>query len=339
VKRGELSGWTLAACLCLTPAPGCSRGSGFDSDAAGDELSSAVAALRGAPGGGDLWLSELGLYADVVSKRIARGVVPLEPRYALWSDGADKRRWLRLPAGTQIDASDMDDWQFPIGTLAFKEFASDGRRVETRVIARTGGGPRDYWMGAFVWSDDDTDARFAPEGELDARGTEHDVPAAATCGVCHDGEPGRLLGFAAVQEPGVPEALVSVTPPRALLPLASDSARRALGYLHANCAHCHNPRGSARPDTDLDLRLSVGDRAANDTAAVRTAVAQPLQRSGLLRERFRIAPGAPERSGLWQRMSQRGSASQMPPLATERVDLEGRDLVRAWIESLPQSRQ
>ena len=26
--------------------------------------------------------------------------------------------------------------------------------------------------------------------------------------------------------------------------------------MHANCAHCHNPKGTARPDTDMNLRLS-----------------------------------------------------------------------------------
>ena len=31
------------------------------------------------------------------------------PQYPLWSDGAQKRRTIRLPPGTSIDASDPDD--------------------------------------------------------------------------------------------------------------------------------------------------------------------------------------------------------------------------------------
>ncbi len=325
---------SLAAALWLVGSAACARDSGLAGGGAREQLPFDLGALQAAAAGAELWLSQLGLYTDAAAGSVAPDALELEPRFALWSDGAVKRRWLRLPARTRIDTSDMDNWQFPTGTLAFKEFVRDGRRVETRLIARTGGGPRDYWMGAFVWNDDESDARFAPAGQRDALGTEHDVPSAATCGVCHDGEPGRLLGFAAVQRPAVPDALVSAPPPSALLPLASEPERQALGYLHANCAHCHNPGGSARPDTEMDLRLSIGDRRAPDTAAVRTAVAQPLRRASSELVRWRVAPGAPEQSGLWQRMRQRGGQAQMPPLATERVDLEGLETVSVWIESL-----
>ena len=40
----------------------------------------------------------------------------ISPRYPLWSDGAEKQRYLSLPPGTQIDTSNMDDWKFPVGT-------------------------------------------------------------------------------------------------------------------------------------------------------------------------------------------------------------------------------
>jgi hypothetical protein len=63
----------------------------------------------------------------------------------------------------------------------------------------------------------------------------------------------------------------------------------------------------------MDLRLSISDREAPDTAAVRTAVAQPLRRRASPLMRSRILPGAPGRSGLWQRMRERGTPAQMPP--------------------------
>src|SRR5688500_4722934 len=53
------------------------------------------------------------------------------PQYPLWSDGAAKRRWIRLPAGTSVDAAGAD-WVFPVGTRLWKEFSVAGRRVETR---------------------------------------------------------------------------------------------------------------------------------------------------------------------------------------------------------------
>jgi hypothetical protein len=289
-----------------------------------------LALLEGA-GDAELRLSETGLYADIAARRIAPDLIEFEPAHALWSDGLDKRRWLRLPASTRIDDSDMDHWQFPPGAMLFKEFSAAGRLIETRVIVRTGDGPRDYWMGAFVWDDDEADARFVAGGQVDARGTHHDVPPARQCGACHNGEPGRILGFSAVQQPDVAPELLDRMAPHAAL--AGDAvAGAALGHLHANCGHCHNPNGSARPDTDMDLRLSVGDRRVEDTGAYRTAVGRPLRSTG--ESGLRIAPGAPDRSGVVLRMNQRGTPAQMPPLGSEAIDAAGVDLVRAWIDSL-----
>ena len=42
-------------------------------------------------------LSETGLYTDIASDRVADGVLAYQPAFALWSDGADKRRWISLP--------------------------------------------------------------------------------------------------------------------------------------------------------------------------------------------------------------------------------------------------
>ena len=80
----------------------------------------------------------------------------------------------------------------------------------------------------------------------------------------------------------------------------------------------------------MDLRLSVADRRVEDTGAFRTAVGQPLRTS----HGVRIAPGAPDRSGVAVRMSQRGTGAPMPPIASEAIDRDGLAIVRAWIESL-----
>ena len=68
------------------------------------------------------YLSQTGLYADIATKALASDLIDLTPRYPLWSDGAVKRRWLRLPPGTTIDTSDMDHWTLPVGAQLFKEF-------------------------------------------------------------------------------------------------------------------------------------------------------------------------------------------------------------------------
>ena len=62
------------------------------------------------PGGatGRTKLSETGLFADIATKTIACDVLPFEPEFKLWSDAAEKKRWVRLPPGTSIDTTDPD---------------------------------------------------------------------------------------------------------------------------------------------------------------------------------------------------------------------------------------
>ena len=54
---------------------------------------------------------------------LAEGVRPFHPRYPLWSDDADKERFIYLPPGTQIDTTLPDRWEFPMGTRLYKPFS------------------------------------------------------------------------------------------------------------------------------------------------------------------------------------------------------------------------
>jgi len=290
-------------------------------------------------------LSEVGLFDG---DRIAPDLLAYTPNYPLWSDGLAKRRWLRLPAGATadstidtIDTTDPDRWQLPMGAILFKEFADADRPLETRVIARTGPGSFDYWMGAFRWRPDGSDADFVRAGEVDVLGTDHDVPSAERCWSCHVGTPGRVLGLTTLQLTATALAELSPhfsaplpTPPP--LP-GSPEAQAALGYLHANCAHCHSPTGVARPDSDIDLSLSVADLTVADTGTWQTAVAVATRSWIRPDYPLRIAPGDPEHSAVIVRMHVRGDADQMPPLATEHIDEQGLAILSTWIASLPAS--
>jgi hypothetical protein len=277
-------------------------------------------------------LSQTGLYSDFARRTLAPDLIAFEPTDELWSDGADKRRWLRLPAGTRIDTSDPDHWIFPVGSMLWKEFSRDGVPLETRLIMRVGPGREDYFMGAFRWRDDDGDARFVPEGENDVRGSDHDVPKAKQCLTCHNGEVGRVLGMSAVQLPDAPpEILTQPAVGRFRVP-GDRVAAEALGYLHANCGHCHNSNGTAWPQTGLDLRLSVSDATLEDTSTHRTAVDVAMDDKKL--RRVRIVARDADASGVFHRMSLRGPAIQMPPSGTEHVDERGLAAVEAFIDSL-----
>jgi hypothetical protein len=225
-------------------------------------------------------------------------------------------------------------------------------RLETRLIERYGPEPDDYWMGAFVWSADQSDAVLAEQGQDNVLGTEHDAPAQDRCTACHNGEPGRVLGVSALQLGAAlvsssggdlaslaAEGLLSTAPPAPLpAPPGGAVAAAAFGYLHANCGHCHNPSGSAWPDTQMLLRFGIEDTQAESSGVFQSIVGQRMQyfrdTGGLIT--LRVDPGHPESSGLIARMSTRGPREQMPPLATETTDPTGIELVTRWIETLPE---
>jgi hypothetical protein len=279
-------------------------------------------------------LAETGIYKDFASKQLAANLHEFAPQNALWSDAAVKTRWIRLPAGAEIDNSDNDRWLFPVGTTWFKEFAKDGKRLETRVVWRvadTGDREQDTLFGAYVWNDDESAAILAPRGEMNVRGTQHDVPSADDCWKCHVGEPGRALGYSALQLGDVTDVPLA-HPPAAGTTYEAPNA--ALGYLHANCGHCHNPYGSAWVSSTMELRLGADDRDAATTPAVRTTVGVTLQQWVGHGYTQRVVAGDPDTSAVLYRMTQRTTGTQMPPMATELVDDAGVTLIRNWISAL-----
>ena len=310
-------------------------------------------------------LGDTGLYADRTLTRMAPGLLDYTPQYPLWSDGASKRRWIRLPPGTSIDARDADAWVFPVGTRVWKEF-SRGRRRETRLIVRTRSG---WAYGTYRWTEDGTDALLVPrEGAVDpdpgGPGGRYVFPSQQDCRNCHEGRPTPVLGFSALQlspdrdpdavhaeQPGAGSVDLGVLVERGLIRgLPSDwrthppriqastpEERTALGYLHGNCGQCHNARGSL---ASLGIVLWI-DPARSDGS---TRVITSLLRVSRFRvfgtaPAERVSPGAPELSTLLTRMRSRDAATQMPPVATLVVDREAASLIERWIAQLrPSSR-
>ncbi|MEO8185318.1 MAG: hypothetical protein ABI895_41450, partial [Deltaproteobacteria bacterium] len=111
----------------------------------------------------------------------------------------------------------------------------------------------------------------------------------------------------------------------------------ALGYLHANCGTCHNPRSVEFRSVDLELWLPAAAlESVEATPAYRTAAGVRRQRlgAGSVLPDLRIAAGEPEQSALYQRMATRDPNVQMPPLGTTLVDVKGLEVVGEWIRGL-----
>lgn len=301
-------------------------------------------------------LALTGLYSDPHARVVAPGIFPFSPQYPLWSDGATKRRWIWLPPGGKIDASNPEVWQFPVGTKFWKEFAL-GVPVETRYMERLANGS---WLFAtYRWNSVGTVATLAPArgvrraAEIEP-GTSYDLPSRTDCRSCHFGHPSTVLGFSALQlssdrdplalhasEPeagsvdlrrlvrrglvvGLPPEVVS-RPPR--VRADSPEGRAALGYLHANCSHCHNGRGSL---ASLGLSFEVTAHGVPDAIATAVGRAATFRPQGAEVATV-VAAGDPAHSLLVGRLSSRDPLLQMPPLGTRSVDDRAVALVSEWV--------
>jgi cytochrome c553 len=285
----------------------------------------------------------------------------------LWSDGATKRRWVRLPEGSMINVADLASWELPVGTKFWKEFSFNGRKVETRFLWQTTKG---HWVFAsYSWNEAQTNAELASESGIAniaeiENGKRHSIPSVSECRSCHDSSRTETLGFNALQlsddrdpnalhaEPLSGEMLTLktlveenlITPSRPELvtnPPKIDSSspltRTALGYLSTNCGSCHN-RGGSIASLGLDLRQNLpgtgnrepGTKAAPECSAVGERGHWVVPEAP---EESRIVnPGHPESSALIRRITSRRPISQMPPIGTVVVDRQAVDLLTSWVQ-------
>jgi hypothetical protein len=337
--------------------------------AAGLALLMSAAAVRAESGTAPLpqRLSETGLFAPGSTREVRAGVITFSPQYPLWSDGATKRRWIALPEGSFIDAKNPDAWEFPAGTKLWKEF-SVGRAVETRLIERLKDGS--WRFASYVWNADGSDAVLAPSDgtavPLDGE-RRYVIPSEIDCRACHEGARVPVLGFGALQlssdrDPlaphaeakpdnapdlrelvsrglvrNLPQSLID-TPPR--IAAASPTERAALGYLHANCSHCHGDAedNSAAVPVGAMLAQSVSAGAHGVLDVLRSLIRAPSRYRGAAGATQIVVPGDAHASVLTVRMRSRDPRVQMPPLGTAVPDEKALALIERWINDTLKTR-
>ncbi len=297
-------------------------------------------------------LSETGLFESVRGHKIAAHVVSYEVNAPFWSDAAEKMRFFVLPEGEAFGYREDGTWEVPVGTTLVKSFQAPGggaaRILETRLIERTATG----WEAAtYVWNQAQTDATLVPGGsqfELYQRSgvSIWHAPSASECAICHVEAAGYALGLTTAQlnrknasgedqlerwiERGilrVPDTFDVDSAAAHIAPQdeSQDLETRARTWLEVNCAMCHYPSGPGNAAIDLRFATPLAQ-----TGLVDGEVAQGD--FGIEDARI-VAPGDPGRSILWYRVHTLGDG-RMPNVATNRVDEQGSNLLRAWIEGL-----
>jgi uncharacterized repeat protein (TIGR03806 family) len=146
-------------------------------------------------------LADYGLFIDRAGRVPAAGVVRYTLNTPLFSDYAEKARYVWMPAGTRAGYSARGALEFPVGTAIVKNFAfpadfrtpdRDVRIIETRLLVRRADG----WVPlSYVWNAEQTEAVLKRAGVrvpirfIDAGGAavnlDYAVPNTNQCKQCH----------------------------------------------------------------------------------------------------------------------------------------------------------
>jgi uncharacterized repeat protein (TIGR03806 family) len=275
----------------------------------------------------------------------------------LFSDHADKARYVYVPAGKTIGWRDEGVLDIPVGGVLIKHFGfarADGSLdlIETRLLVHQADGWKAW---PYVWNSDDSaatmkkaGARLAVAGR-DATGRtlalDWQVPNVNQCKGCHasgdalvpigpkarnlNGEYGDENNLARLHRLGLLDRHPAGAP---ALPRWDDAAAsvdaRARAYLDVNCGHCHNPNG---PASNSGLFLTFETPTGPGIGIGKGPVAAGRGSGG----RFvSIAPGQPDASILLYRMDSLEPGVMMPELGrSQRHDAAVR-LIRDWIANL-----
>ncbi|MCC6460191.1 MAG: hypothetical protein IT260_06955 [Saprospiraceae bacterium] len=313
-------------------------------------------------------LSDYGFFTGPMAQlQPAERVFPYEVNAPLFSDYAEKKRFLSLPAGASMGYRDSAAFDLPAGAVIIKNFIytidarhpEKGRRiVETRLLLRDAKG----WKALeYIWNDEQTDATLDVAGAsfplnwVDEQGKKQQIqyvaPNLNQCKGCHsydgqfvpigvsarqlnrveDGENQLVrwqrLGYLELPAAFDPALAPRLTDYRSELATAG-AERSARAYLDANCGHCHNPHG---PASTSGMFLDIYEQRPERLGVNKTPVAAGR---GSGNRKFGLVPGKPEESILVYRMEHDDPGIRMPELGRQLEHREGVDLIKAWIRNM-----
>ena len=290
-------------------------------------------------------LEEYGFFIHADAQVPTLGVVPYRLNTPLFSDGADKLRFIYVPEGQSVSYGEDGLVQFPVGSALIKTFAfgegKDRRLIETRVLLHRADG----WLALpYLWNEEQSEARLAvagaridlttPKGEA----ISYRVPNKNQCKECHGlngavtpiGPKARNMSaeWLAKHFGDVPQGADIMPVWENRSDATTEAAARA--YLDVNCAHCHRP-GATASNSGLDLRWQQQDPTS--IGIMKRPVAAGRGAGAHL---FDIVPGKPDQSILLHRMLSNEPGVAMPEVGKATIDEEGAEAVRKWIAEMPQ---
>jgi len=326
-------------------------------------LGSAASPGAGAP---KTKLSEYAFFSgNIADLKPAANVFPYEVNAPLFSDYAEKARFIYLPERTKMVYNDSLAFGFPDGAVIIKNFyypndaarPDRGRRIlETRLLLKE---PKGWKALEYLWDDRQTDAVLEVAGATfpvswraadgAGRTVQYVAPNLNQCKGCHsyDGRfvpigitarqlnrgkdiDNQLLAWKNLGRIDLPPDFDPGTAPR-LADYRIHSApvgARARAYLDSNCGHCHNPHG---PASTSGMLLDISE---NDPERLGIGKSPVAAGRGSGDRKFGIVPGKPGESILLYRMESDDPGIRMPELGRQLPHTEGIELIKSWIKEL-----
>lgn len=296
----------------------------------------------------------------------AYGVLPFRPESELFTDYAEKKRFVWMPSGTKATyVNDYTIFNMPTGSALIKNFyynrvqpSNTTKIIETRIMIKKADG----WIYAtYIWNDEQTEAFLNMNGSTKEitwidnnsvqRTINYEIPNEDTCAACHTIglikqplaiKPQNLngnynYGYGNINqltkwisygflENNLPSTINSVVNYKD----ATKSLNlRVRSYFDANCAHCHQPGGAASSlHSTLNLQFNETTNESNMGVC-----ATPEHTIPGLTGRI-VVPGNIDNSQLYYRVSTNDPFFRMPFKGRTIVHQEGVQLIADWINSL-----
>ena len=296
-------------------------------------------------------------------------VHPYELRTPLFSDYAQKLRFVRLPTGQKSKFDPKEVMDFPVGTVLIKNFyysndlrnPEKGRRIiETRLLIHE---PKGWENITYVWNDDQTEAVLDLAGDtksvswIDEKGKkqklDYIIPNKNQCKGCHSfndkvkpiGPTARQLNGDFSYSSGKENQLSYWNNKGILDQLPADLSQvdkiavwndPQTGSLDQRARawldiNCAHCHRAEGPANTSGLLLSIYETNNTALGIYKTPVAAGRGSGGFS---FDIDPGKPDKSILVYRIHSLDPGIMMPEIARKLVHKEGVDLIRQWIKEM-----
>ncbi|MGZ5218565.1 MAG: SO2930 family diheme c-type cytochrome [Chitinophagaceae bacterium] len=313
-------------------------------------------------------LSEYNFFTGKLSDlQPAVKVIPYDINSVLFSNYAEKLRFIKLPDASRAKYIGDGVVDLPRGTIIIKNFYYEkdfrkpgkGRRIlETRLLVHEEDGWNAY---PYVWNDEQTDAFYDVAGDvkkvsyINTNGKrimiDYIIPNKNQCKGCHirndkmqpigptamqlnrdheyvSGKQNQLTYW---QQHGLLDGLPALNTV-GKFPGIDDRSQsidnRARAYLDVNCGTCHHPQG---PANSSGLFLHYQQDPTVELGIMKSPVAAGR---GAGKNAFDIVPGKPHKSILSFRMQTNDPGIAMPELGREQVHKEGVKLIKEWIKQM-----